>query len=106
MGRMATRIVETARARAEGAIPLLLQLYSAHDSTLFGLLSAFDLSAPATWPEYGARLQVELWREATGRMRLRFVLNGETLRCMGEETIGLEHVHLVRGLHDLAAPGA
>ena len=71
------------------------QIFSAHDSTLFGLLSAFDLSAPAAWPEYGATLKVELWaRNDGGPFELRFLLNDEVLR-VGEgklQLVGLERV--------------
>mmetsp|Transcript_4124 Transcript_4124/g.9340 ORF Transcript_4124/g.9340 Transcript_4124/m.9340 type:complete len:91 (-) Transcript_4124:255-527(-) len=46
-----------------------------------GLLGVFHLSAPAQWPEYAARLQVELLEDADGAAFVRFSLNEEVLRC-------------------------
>ena len=71
------------------------QVFSAHDSTLFGLISAFALSAPAAWPEYGATLKIELWLPRSGgRVVLRFLLNDEVLRVGEgrEELVELQHV--------------
>ena len=74
-----------------------LCIYSAHDSTLIGMLCVFQLEQPAAWPEYGSALKIELIREEeTGvtiqqhndadsgiRIRqhwVRFSLNGQLLR--------------------------
>jgi hypothetical protein len=35
-------------------------LYSAHDSTLIGLICAMKLEQPVSWPEYGSYIMVEL----------------------------------------------
>jgi len=79
-----------------------LHIYSAHDSTLVGLLCAFQLESPAQWPGYASYLKVELIKvetvtdeeekelekdetEATNsnsnsvRHYVRFSLNGEIL---------------------------
>jgi acid phosphatase len=71
------------------AVPRLC-IYSAHDSTLIGLLCVLQLERPTVWPEYGSALKVELLREdkktaANGgddiKYWVRFSLNGEVLRC-------------------------
>ena len=80
-----------------------LCIYSAHDSTLIGLLCVLQLEQPAEWPEYGSALKVELIREEEstadndgesaslsssqqpGRVLqhwVRFSLNGQMLRSM------------------------
>ena len=72
-----------------------LTLYSAHDSTLFGLLCAFKLQQPVAWPEYGSFLMMELLLVSepqpqepppptndttVGDLYIRFSLNGQLLR--------------------------
>jgi hypothetical protein len=81
MGEMARTMLATVDARLGGECQTTLQLFSAHDSTLFGLLADFELEAPAAWPAYGATLAVELWRDASGKATLRFLFCGEALRC-------------------------
>jgi acid phosphatase len=61
MNPMTSSIVDSMKRILEGdkrVKPLLL--YSAHDSTLIGLLCAFRLEQPSKWPEYGAWLKIEL----------------------------------------------
>jgi len=72
----------------------LLCIYSAHDSTLIGMLCILQLEQPTEWPEYGSYLKIELIREemdedadaGTGEQTkvmnhwVRFSLNGEILR--------------------------
>mmetsp|Transcript_25065 Transcript_25065/g.54654 ORF Transcript_25065/g.54654 Transcript_25065/m.54654 type:complete len:483 (+) Transcript_25065:133-1581(+) len=67
----------------------LLHIYSAHDSTLIGLLCAFHLQQPSQWPEYASFIKVELIEvEDVGSSSqvsekdyyVRFSLNGEVLR--------------------------
>lgn len=66
----------------------LLCIYSAHDSTLIGLLCVFRLEQPAAWPEYGSALKIELIREEGHESNkvqvlqhwVRFSLNGQLLR--------------------------
>jgi acid phosphatase len=66
-----------------------LILYSAHDSTLIGLLCALKLESPKQWPGYGEYLKVELLE--CGRVDesgdvvekehfVRFSLSGNVLR--------------------------
>eukprot|EP00580_Thalassiosira_gravida_P018585 CAMPEP_0201661860 /NCGR_PEP_ID=MMETSP0494-20130426/4104_1 /ASSEMBLY_ACC=CAM_ASM_000839 /TAXON_ID=420259 /ORGANISM="Thalassiosira gravida, Strain GMp14c1" /LENGTH=481 /DNA_ID=CAMNT_0048140081 /DNA_START=87 /DNA_END=1532 /DNA_ORIENTATION=+ len=64
-----------------------LCIYSAHDSTLIGLLCVLQLEQPAEWPEYGSALKVELIGEEDGdrptkalQHWVRFSLNGQVLR--------------------------
>ena len=82
-----------------------LHLYSAHDSTLLGLICAFRLNRRPgmSWPEYGSHFKIELIEAVPLTPRydndhsiddivvrnphevpeylVRFSLNGETLRC-------------------------
>ena len=68
-----------------------LTIYSAHDSTLIGLMCAFRLEQPSVWPEYGSYLKIELL-EVTNADKIdgdeekehvvRFFLNGHLLRSM------------------------
>lgn len=66
----------------------LLTIYSAHDSTLVGLLCAFRLEQPIVWPDYGSSLKVELLESANADGEdlaendyvVRFYLNGQLLR--------------------------
>ena len=77
-----------------------LVLYSAHDSTLIGLLCALKLEQPVAWPEYGSFLLMELLQVAVVNNQdtiesetvgdnaawyIRFSLNGQLLRNMWEE---------------------
>jgi acid phosphatase len=68
----------------------MLRIYSAHDSTLIGLLCVLGLEKPIEWPEYGSALKVELILEeeelandaiSPRRHWVRFSLNGQLLRC-------------------------
>ena len=87
MGSLTAAIVKTASGAARDASGLQkLVVWSGHDSTLFGLLAAFQLEAPAVWPPYASQLHVELLEEVgsarpRGTWYLRFSLNGEILRC-------------------------
>ena len=122
MGEMGAAMLDHAdrsrRAAAAGAQPPpvstpRVQLWSAHDSTLFGLLGYFRLAAPAKWPAYGAQLRVDvllsrsesetaaaaLQPTGIGGARppasLRFSLNGEVLKSAllvedGEELVDLD----------------
>ena len=71
-----------------------LCIYSAHDSTLIGLLCVLQLSMPSVWPEYGSSIKIELIQEEEHDTKsitngasskvvnhwVRFSLNGELLR--------------------------
>ena len=86
MGQMASDIVTAARDAARDASTPRLVVWSAHDSTIFGLLAMFALDAPATWPPYASQLHIELLEELVGSERpcglyVRFSLNGEALGC-------------------------
>ena len=55
MGAMAAALVSAASEAAagaseRGAVAHRLHVWSGHDSTLFGLLAAFELDAPSAWP--------------------------------------------------------
>jgi len=68
----------------------LLHVFSAHDSTLMGLICAFHLQQPSQWPHYASYIKVELFEvddmnpsdAAKSQMDyfVRFSLNGEVLR--------------------------
>lgn len=65
----------------------LLHVFSAHDSTLMGLICAFHLENPSQWPHYASYIKVELIEveEVDGdkprrEYFVRFSLNGEVLR--------------------------
>ena len=60
MGAMAAAIMSAASEAAEGAcendvVARRLHVWSGHDSTLFGLLAAFELDAPSAWPPCAPR---------------------------------------------------
>jgi Histidine phosphatase superfamily (branch 2) len=61
-----------------------LTVWSAHDSTLICLLCAFQLEQPASWPEYGSYLMVELFAmpedDDDDGLLVRFSLNGNVLK--------------------------
>lgn len=89
-----------------------LRIYSAHDSTLIGLMCLLQLERPTEWPEYGSFLKIELIREedegedllavATVEQRkakywVRFSLNGQILKstwCCDENNEPLPMVRL------------
>jgi hypothetical protein len=87
MHKFASTIVHSMRYH-QGEPPLTI--YSAHDSTLIGLMCAFRLEQPSVWPEYGSYLKIEL-HEVTDADKIdddekehvvRFFLNGQLLRSM------------------------
>lgn len=92
MNPMVTRMVDSMQ-RHEEEPPVII--YSAHDSTLIGLLCGFRLEQPSVWPEYGSYLKVELLEvtatdgdssvplEEAERV-VRFSLNGSLLRSNWE----------------------
>lgn len=65
-----------------------LYIFSGHDSTLIGLIGAFQLEQPTSWPEYGSVLKMELLQSVkTQDYFVRFSLNDTILksRLGGEE---------------------
>mgnify|MGYP003867368317 CR=1 FL=1 len=89
MNAICTQMVETCRNHTQEPP---MTLFSAHDSTLIGLLCAFKLQQPVAWPEYGSFLMMELLEVEEGTSKdlyVRFSLNGDVLRLMwleGEPT--------------------
>jgi hypothetical protein len=85
MHHFAHTILHTMR-HAETEPPMIV--YSAHDSTLIGLLCAFRLEQPSIWPEYGSYLKLELLEvssvvdgiDGDKDYVVRFYLNGNLLR--------------------------
>jgi acid phosphatase len=63
-------------------------VWSGHDSTLIGLLCAYRLERPSTWPEYASYLCMELLETKAGEQHVRFSLNGEILKSQWEEDDG------------------
>jgi hypothetical protein len=89
MHKFASAIVHSMRHHQEEPP---LTIYSAHDSTLIGLMCAFRLEQPSVWPEYGSYLKIELL-EVTNADTIDgdddekehvvgFFLNGHLLRSM------------------------
>ena len=79
-----------------------LTLWSAHDSTLLGLLSAYRLEQPSAWPAYASTLVIELVEETkrlddgseTSELVVCFSLNGQRLRTMWDRERPLEAIPL------------
>lgn len=90
MNPMVSRIID-AMHQHETEPPVII--YSAHDSTLIGLLCGFRLEQPSVWPEYGSYLKMELLEVETvgadinnGKEHVvRFSLNGSLLRSMWDK---------------------
>ena len=82
MWKFATRLLDDAKRCRECNEGPYLCIYSAHDSTLIGLLCILQLEQPAVWPEYASYLKIELIEEEKEKEALwvRFSLNGELLR--------------------------
>jgi hypothetical protein len=96
MNRMTSRMID-AMHRHDKEPPVII--YSGHDSTLIGLLSAFRLELPSVWPEYGSYLKIELMEDVTpgdGEKEhvVRFSLNGNVLRCIWDEEKPLNEIPL------------
>lgn len=84
MGTLASALLATTYDEDGRPLPPLT-IWSAHDSTLIGLLCAFRLEQPVEWPEYGSFFMVELLQEvgiggSEESWMVRFSLNGEVLR--------------------------
>jgi acid phosphatase len=65
------------------ATPMIV--WSGHDSSLIGLLCAYRLERPSSWPEYASFLCLELLETTTGEQYVRFSLNGEVLQSHWED---------------------
>merc|ERR1711862_624836 len=95
MNKMATKIVQIMLDHSNQPP---VTIYSAHDSTLIGLICAFRLEQPSVWPEYGSYLKVELievQNEESSQMeyKVKFSLNGNTLRSVWDD-VALEEIPL------------
>ncbi|CAB9514993.1 Pfam:Acid_phosphat_A [Seminavis robusta] len=87
MNPMVQRMVD-AMHRHETEPPVIV--YSAHDSTLIGLLCGFRLEPPTVWPEYGSYLKLELLQVTCLQTQskshvVRFSLNGNVLKSVWED---------------------
>ena len=76
-----------------------LTIWSAHDSTLIGLLCAYRLEQPAIWPEYASHLLLELIEvenvaDKRKELFVRFSLNGEVLKSHWEGEDSFEMIPL------------
>lgn len=66
--------------------PPTLHIYSAHDSSLIGLICAFRLQKPSHWPDYGSYLKIELFEahdiddDVNKEYYVRFSLNNNVLK--------------------------
>lgn len=91
-GQQHNRVSSGVIVKEDDAQEPWLCIYSAHDSTLIGLLCILQLEQPAEWPEYGSALKVELIQEEEDDSNtsiadikvlqhwVRFSLNGQVLR--------------------------
>jgi hypothetical protein len=94
-----------------------LTIYSAHDSTLVGLLCAFRLEQPSVWPEYGSYLKVELLEVTDADQKegsssdnqkkyvVRFYLNGDLLRSQWHGELR-DEISLEQLSHFISTEGA
>jgi hypothetical protein len=74
---------------------VVMSLWSAHDSTLIGLMCVFRLEQPAIWPEYGSYLMIELLDiPEEDAWYVRFSLNGQTLKSIWDKEQPLEMIPL------------
>jgi len=117
MNPMTSSIVESMKRRLQGHedVPPLT-IYSAHDSTLIGLLCAFRLEQPSRWPGYGEYLKVELIESGTVDSRgeitdtkhfVRFSLSGIVLKSHWEgEDAPAEVISLDELAEKIATSGA
>ena len=72
-----------------------LTIWSCHDSSLIGMICAYRLERPHTWPEYASVLLMEVVKvqaedTANGtpspvQLMVRFSLNGERLRIQWDK---------------------
>lgn len=63
-----------------------LTIWSAHDSTLIGLLCAYRLEQPVEWPEYASYFVMELLEDCQNKdLYVKFSINGQVLRNTWKE---------------------
>jgi Histidine phosphatase superfamily (branch 2) len=91
----------------------LMTIWSAHDSSIVGLLCAYRLERLTEWPQYASHLVLELLLdESTGERFVQFSMNGTPLQCRWEDdaeprnriplTRLVENVERYTGLSDVA----
>jgi len=87
-----------AQTQVEQFSKKLFTVWSAHDSTLIGLLCMYRLEMPATWPEYASYLLLELLVDDQSKEFVRFSLNGQVLASQwpGEERYEMIPLDLLR----------
>eukprot|EP00814_Leptocylindrus_danicus_P014005 CAMPEP_0116013360 /NCGR_PEP_ID=MMETSP0321-20121206/5683_1 /TAXON_ID=163516 /ORGANISM="Leptocylindrus danicus var. danicus, Strain B650" /LENGTH=375 /DNA_ID=CAMNT_0003482901 /DNA_START=164 /DNA_END=1291 /DNA_ORIENTATION=- len=93
MDTMVSEIIQNAHKGRDGNEEFYpLHIYSAHDSTLIGLMCALRLEQPSQWPEYASALKIEIFEveceeenNSSGFKRIRrycrFSLNDTILSC-------------------------
>jgi acid phosphatase len=59
-------------------LPTRVRVISAHDSTLIGIMCAYGLASPESWPPYASVLRIELLQDRRAHF-VRFVLNGQAV---------------------------
>jgi acid phosphatase len=110
MNPMVTTMIESMHTKLANEDDPAVIIYSAHDSTLIGLLCAFRLEQPSVWPEYGSYLKLELLEAITteGKTHLlvRFSLNGEILKSQWGEGESLEAIPLDRLTENIKLDGS
>jgi hypothetical protein len=107
-----TNTIVHAMTDFENQTPLII--FSAHDSSLIGLLCAFHLEQPSVWPEYGSVFKIELLEKIEhnpavnpNEMELvvRFSLNGEHLRSIWHGRLQ-DEIPLKKLAHYISTVGA
>jgi Histidine phosphatase superfamily (branch 2) len=110
MNPMVTTMIESMHTKLEKEEEPAVIIYSAHDSTLIGLLCAFRLEQPSVWPEYGSYLKLELLEAVTTKgetqLLVRFSLNGEILKSQWAEGESLEAIPLDRLTENIKLDGS
>jgi hypothetical protein len=86
-------------------------VWSAHDSTLIGLLSRYRLQQPSVWPEYASYFLAELievsdTKEGDVEYMVRFSLNGEQLSSQWHDDESLDMIPLSLLAERLRTQGA
>lgn len=86
-----------------------LTIYSAHDSALIGLMAAFRLEQPKTWPEYGSYIKIALLEKTNSNneveLVVRFYFNGDLIRSEWHGDLQ-EEITLQRLSHYISTEGA
>jgi acid phosphatase len=85
------------------ARPKRMRVISAHDSTLIGVMCAYGLAPPESWPPYASVLRIELLQDAALEESVRFVLNGKAVPFRPQTELHLSGDRTIARLQSLLA---